>query len=444
MQSGYGIITEPSIPTGAVISKTEAQFLALVSGAELEFPATYKITDIQNGLFVNTLSASTFNEAAVLSFLSPDYALHAQYHSTDGAVANGATVTWGGFYWTNNTGGAVTPDLPDNFDIDSDLTGWTKVSKSVANGYVEVLLNVTLLPTGSSLSVSFVSDNKCNQYPAINALDEAEYSYTLLSWIDGALPPLFVNNQNVFIVNNKLDDASSLSANYTIKRALIQQCKLLNGASIGGNILEGLEEKFSQITNCVVDGANSGIRINRLVDSELQNFSFSGSNIWVEHNTLQHCIISNLTYAVDGLRFSFNNFSFKEERTINLTGWSRSVEGVSIVNGSGYFVIEHDFTALPLNNGSSVFYNLIPSGARITSIQAIGNSLTGGGGATLAFGLETDAPNLIAADTLANINSGKTYSGFSAAATANRSLVITAGVANVTGGSVTVRVDFLM
>jgi hypothetical protein len=82
--------------------------------------------------------------------------------------------------------------------------------------------------------------------------------------------------------------------------------------------------------------------------------------------------------------------------------------------------------------------------SRITSIQAIGNSLTGGGGATLAFGLETDAPNLIAADTLTNVNSGKTYSGFSTAATANRSLVITAGVANVTGGTLTVKVEFIL
>jgi len=75
--------------------------LALVSGNTLEFPSTYKITDIKNGLYVETLSGNTFKSEATLSFLAPDYSLHAQYHSTDGAIANGATVTWGGFYWTN-------------------------------------------------------------------------------------------------------------------------------------------------------------------------------------------------------------------------------------------------------------------------------------------------------------------------------------------------------
>lgn len=426
-------------PSGAVvITKTEAQFLALVSAETLQFPATYKITDIQNGLFINTLSASTFNEEAVLSFLSPDYALHAQYHSTDGAVANGSTVTWGGFYWTNNTGGAVTPDLPDNFDIDSDLTGWTKVSKSVANGYVEVLLNVTLLPTGSSLSVSFVSDNKCNQYPAINSLDESEYSYTLLSWIDSALPPLFVNNQNVFIVNNKLDDASSLSANYTIKRALIQQCKLLNGASIGGNILEGLEEKFSKIINCVIDGENSGIRINRLVDSEFKNLNFSNTGIWAEHNTLQHCVIQNLSYSVTGLNFSFNNFSFKEDKTIDLTGWSRSVEGVSIINGSGYFVVEHDFATSPLNSGSSVFYNLILSGAVVTSLSISAASLNG---SSIDIGVETDNESAVSLPT-ALLNGTNTNADVYIVATANRSLSIKANGGNITAGTITIKVEF--
>ncbi len=157
--------------------------------------------------------------------------------------------------------------------------------------------------------------------------------------------------------------------------------------------------------------------------------------------SIQNIRMSNSKITNAGVKLSELNVQGID---LDLTGFATDIVSETYQSGDGWFTITHDFMASPLNSGSSLFYNLIPNGARITSIQAIGNSLTGGGGATLAFGLETDAPNLIAADTLANVNSGKTYSGFSAAATANRSLAITAGVANVTGGSVTVRIELIV
>jgi hypothetical protein len=105
-------------------------------------------------------------------------------------------------------------------------------------------------------------------------------------------------------------------------------------------------------------------------------------------------------------------------------------------------MIIHD-SASPLNSGSSVYYNLIPNGARITNITTVGNA-SGGAGAELAFGLESDAPNLLAAAVLATVNAGQFYNNISTPATANRSLQIAASVANVTGGSVTVKVEFVL
>lgn len=423
------------------IEVTQERFLYLAEQGKLKSCQTYKITDIQNGLFVTTITNSTFSNEASLSFLAPDYTLHAQYHSTDGAIANNSIVTWGGYYWTNNTGGSVTPDLPDEFDIDSNLTGWTKVSKSVANGYVEIMLSVEVLNTGS-LSITKVSDALCNTYPALNALDDANYSYTILSWLSNSFPPSIVNSLNVFFTNNKIVDGA-LGANSTTKRAEIKRCLLDGGASIGGNTLIGIEDQYSNIVNCVLNGAGTAIHVNNLTDSELSNISLTGSNIRFEHNIIYRCSITNLSYSANDSKFKMNSLSFEEPTIIDLTGWTRDVIGVTIQGGKGWFTITHDFATSPLNSGSSVYYNLIPNGARVTNIITYGNA-TGVAGAQLAFGLESDAPNLLAAAVLATVNAGQVYNNVSTAATANRSLQIAASVANVTGGSVTVKVEFVI
>jgi len=119
-----------------------------------------------------------------------------------------------------------------------------------------------------------------------------------------------------------------------------------------------------------------------------------------------------------------------------------AVNEVYNING-GRFFFTHDFATSPLNSGNSILYNYIPEGARVVNITTFGNA-TGGAGAQLAFGIESDAPNLLPAAVLATVNAGQTYSNISTAATANRSLQIAASVANVTGGSVTVKVEFVL
>jgi len=49
-----------------IILIDQSHFLTLISNSQLKFPTTYQITDIENGLFVETLSANTFS-ATVLA-----------------------------------------------------------------------------------------------------------------------------------------------------------------------------------------------------------------------------------------------------------------------------------------------------------------------------------------------------------------------------------------
>jgi hypothetical protein len=134
-------------PTGAVvINKTLAQFLALAADGDLQFPATYKITDVQNGMFVETLSASTYDRNTLLSLNCPK-----TYATTtlDGNVWKGiwrssktANVNdlfiWGGVVWKNKTGniGSAT----DIVTLDS--TNWDYINRNSFsnNEYIPLLL----------------------------------------------------------------------------------------------------------------------------------------------------------------------------------------------------------------------------------------------------------------------------------------------------------------
>ena len=65
IKDGNGLSGSNAAPFNPeIIEITQADFLTAVSGGALTFPATYKITDIQNGLFVNTLSANRFSNEA--------------------------------------------------------------------------------------------------------------------------------------------------------------------------------------------------------------------------------------------------------------------------------------------------------------------------------------------------------------------------------------------
>ena len=520
-------------PSGAVvISKTQAQFLALVSTSDLVFPTTYKITDIQNGLFINTLSANTFRNEASLSFLAPDYTLHAQYHYTDGALANNAIVTWGGFYWQNTSGGSATPNLPSERTIDN--TGaFTQISKSVANGYVAIELNVVIQVFGGSiyitsakddknnyieqsvglqfnlgwqplevnqwnqptiydntvlicnnvvyfnspLDLSFITGNKGNfihsqespyyiarvsqqkltgqfSYVEGNIVNSGsiiyrnqctnfrcgikDHSLTSKSEIKGnVLSGGFYNNTYPVILAMALDDRAKCNDNVLSgDGTAIYDCHGYEETKINGNTLSGNGAKITHLTQKFLDecndntlsGQDTRIEVcNQDYGTKINGHTLAQTGEYIKQLKLTECELTNGTTAIH--RLDASNID------IDLTGFTQPIYDENISANVGYFAIEHDFSASPLNSGSSVYYNLMPNGAMVTMIYAIG-TLTG---TIIEIGLETDDEGLI------NESVGLlplTWNGVSAAATANRSLKIKATGGNITAGTLTVKVEF--
>lgn len=479
------------------IEVTKLEFLALVNAKELKFPAIYKITDIENGLFLNSLSKDEFDSSGPMLFLAPDYSLHEQYHANDGAIANGAIVTWGGYYWKNISGGSVTPDLPDEVNIDSNPALFTKLSKSVTNGYEEIVCTAVVNP--SNLNILLFTDNynnTLNNYVA--GFFGISYENTMVN------KPSIQFNEGWCITNCKVTGTGYILGNKSVSTPAIRRCEIPSGKSItnmegvgtmdvsyvencdgltgnhchlsyckniditGGSTVDENElNNLSYIENITINGDSNFIASGYLDSSSFdKNITITGDGN--EFNTREYLGDS----GIDGFTITANNFSFKNVRlentsvlsnfttstngrqivdfhvsskSIDLTGFDRDIVGERIVGGKGWFVIEHNFSTSPLNSGSSVFYNLIPTGARITSINVIGNTLSGGVGALLNFGLETDSPTYITPTAIATLNSsGASATGFSAAATANRSLEIKATVANVTGGKVKVIIEFII
>jgi hypothetical protein len=265
--------------------------------------------------------------------------------------------------------------------------------------------NIVLTNTGTgAYKTSSIFDVHCHKNIVINGLEIVSNSIANLQdcvfWINDVVTNLWLKGDNVFFKANE-----SRQCNW-------DNCKLEHDNSA----IQYIHADFSTINYSVTSGASQGCKMEfgEIVDSEIIN-------------------------AVD---FNIKNFEFKNI-DIDFTGWSRDINDEYIKGGKGWFTITHDFATSPLNSGSSVYYNLIPNGARIINIITYGNA-TGVAGAQLAFGLESDAPNLLPAAVLATVNAGQTYSNISTAATANRSLQIAASVANVTGGSVTVKVEFVL
>lgn len=481
----------------SIIEVTKAQFLALVNSSSLVYPAIYKIIDVETGLYLQTFSANEFDINGVLSMLAPDYSLHDQYHTNDGAIADGDIVTWGGYYWQNTSGGSVTPDLPDEVNIDSNNALFTKISKSLSNGYSKIDCNVTV--DEATLNIETFTDNYDN---SVNNF--------ILGFFGLGYENMMINhprirfNEGWSITNCKVDTGARIFSNKSISTPGIRRCYLEAGKVIANNegvgtldvayiensdAIPGNHLHLSYVKNVSITGRST------LDESELNNLSYqenitiNGDNNFIASGYLDSSSFDkNITITgdgnefntreylgdsgVDGFTINAHNFIFRNVRlenssvlsnfttstnnrqivdfhvsskSIDLTGFDRDIVGERIVGGKGWFSITHDFSTSPLNSGSSVYYNLIPQGARITSINAIGNSITGGVGARLAFGMETDAATYITPTVIGTINSsGVGATGFSTAATGNRSLNITASVADVTGGSVIVLVEFIL
>lgn len=133
--NGYMTLQTPS--GGSVIVSDSATFFAEADSNQLVYPATYLITDEADGLFINTESDSTFSGYATVGLFVPNYEADGdnlgQLDANDIQTVDSAQfVIWADYYWVNNTGSPVTPDILDDFTLD----GLTQLPKTAANGYL--------------------------------------------------------------------------------------------------------------------------------------------------------------------------------------------------------------------------------------------------------------------------------------------------------------------
>ncbi len=527
-------------------SITKTYLLQTIQDNKLSYPATYNITDIPgfSSVIITTTGSNTISANASGLLLSPDYVASGvnlgQLNANDiQTVADGEKIIWADHYWVNLTGGSIVPTIVDDFTLDAPLI---QVSKSVANGYLEVPVEVIISNT-LEISVIYYPETASNfKFPsAISTIfGFPPYIYTPISQpynsSDNVLSTLnnFIENNKVVNIRNSYEDyavvknnsallsgilieggGNEITGNISSGKGGFNTIKLVNvsrlqnnetvgsgndGASIGyvelfdncemiGNYLEGdgcviwdvRTGESSKINNNSVVGNNSGWSdIDQMNNDYVENNTITGDGINIAildmlgksvfsnntftnpgfhgeafemlNSSITNCTISsgvtgwNSIWLTDSTITNATNITLRKLHFSNvyldLTGFTTDIIGESIEGGKGWFTIEHDFTTSPLTSGSSVLYNLIPISARILNIKAIG-LISGGAGATLTLGLETDDASLIS-DTLGNYSTGKSYSGFSGQATANRSLQLTAGVDNITSGTIKVYVEFIL
>ena len=170
-----------------------------------------------------------------------------------------------------------------------------------------------------------------------------------------------------------------------------------------------------------------------MLRSEITDNTFNADNIIWKDIWLTDAKLRNAT-DIEVQSCTFENID------LDLTGFTNNIIGETIQSGKGWFTVTYNFSANPLTVGNPVSLNIIPANWRITDIKAIG-SITGGAGAVLDLGLESDDESLLT-DTVGNYSIGKTFTGFSAKAIFNRGLNLKSSVANITGGTINILVEF--
>ena len=478
-----------SVPNLKIIEKTKAEFLQLVTDSELVYPATYKITDIENGLYINSLSVNEFSTISSLQAYVPSYInsgiYKGQYHVEIGAINDGEIYTWGEWNWENTSGGAITPDTPDENTIDSGA-GFTQLSKSTDNHYTLNTYNATIDEFLNLRVVRNYNNNNVDVYVAsimsgysdgliiagishpqtyantkvitVNCVfaDDTEYThgntcFSGLAYIKNVYFTSQAGIRNCFFNNNSY-------VNNAIQRSsgslIIYNCDLgRNGCyienviteSTGGIDISSVKLDFQSYISGLTNSGSAGLDIN---DGSIQhlssitNFNYSGSSGygWSGFD-IHEVVFSNYTATTSN---DLSNQILHIEKTNIDSLTDVNLDTLNIIGGKGWFTVEYDFGAAPLTAGNSLLLNFIPNGARLTNCTIIPDVLSGGAGATLQVGLEVDDVSYGLAATALGAITNTVVNTVSNQATANRSIQLTAGVNDITGGTITVKVEFVI
>lgn len=435
-----------------VIEVTKAEFLALVTANDLTYPTTYKITDIDNGLFIDALSENTFDTDGTLFSLQPSYIVSGVYKGqllpTD-SVSIGDIWVYGNHFWESVTGVNSTPiDF-----LNLDLTDWIKVPKSEDNGYINIQFIAQVGIYNGDLYITKLQNSATR-----DEIDVSSYFASLLadelikSWVvigENSEFSSFSNNGS--IVNNRFNDV--LFAYNTTPNNFSNMPFIYNVDGSLGELAGNINYSNSSIHDGVFNGADCLIARNSMTNSEIKNFNLAGNGV-IRISSLNNSIIDNVVitqlsgklglsdlYLYESTISNVTDINIEQSSfhdiDIDFTGFDVDVYGVNIINGKGWFVVTHNFTANPLNSGSAVLYNIIPIGARITNLVVSGSA----NGNSIQIGLSGDDESLLILPTSLLNNQLITVSN---AATANRSLLIKALTDPMTIGEITVKCEFVL
>jgi len=258
-----GLWTTPAGGGGGsvVIEATKAEFLALVTADDLTFPATYKITDIDNGLFVETLSANTFSPDATISLFVPNYTasgdnLGQMDFSSIPSVGVDEYIIWGDYYWINSTASPITPTITDDVTLAGGLTKLAKTSGSIYD----------------ILNLECVVDASLNIGSIYNASNDNTFAFSppfapfapSVSYLNSPLSHPFIVSSNVTLLRNYKSGNPSIGA---ICNALSLRSPYRNnliasnvggiGLTISGDELNTVKENKGRFFDIVLEGSNN-------------------------------------------------------------------------------------------------------------------------------------------------------------------------------------------
>jgi len=468
----------------SVIEITQAGLLALIGLGNVE-NATYQITDISGfeAVYVNGISPNIINSNgcghAYVPVYVPDTDYKGQYHSELGAVADGEIYTWGEWNYKNESGGALTPDLPTENQFDS-LDRFTQLAKSDVNYYT---MRNFYCGVRQDVTVNEVSIDLGNGANTIQALDVFNLSlgYTTAEMLCAISKPSTFLNTNVALINNRVLDNGQILGNLcntfsVVKNCFIsagtladntldQNCLMDNLVEVNGGQILLLSSHFSfnnggaTLGNIRCDNGLFEIQA-ALIDhqSHILDFTVTGCDFKIQDiDIMRASVISGWTVETDMqiknghiYNSQITNFTYDQDMTTYHEEMSVSLEnvvadgftnipigGTDIYGNKGCVSVLHIFDDSPLNNGETALYGVIPDSAVVNKIIVSGASSING--TSLDIGVSVDSPSEISFPVA--FFSGTNSFDVGIEATGNRSLIITAG-GNITTGEVKIKVEF--
>jgi len=361
------------------IEVDKAGFLALVAANALTFPALYKITDIENGFYLEALSANSYNPQGVLSLLIPDYTVAPQLVMGE-AVTIGDLYSWGGQIWENTSGN--NPDYVTQLELEA--TDWDLVPKSLANDYVAIQLNA-VYDFINDIFVFASQDGTQNEYSLSQVLasfqgGDAIYSNTWQTNINTAQGLTQNNSLSGFIINTKVKvienkGAGNIANNFGDSDSKIQLNDVQSGGGVTSNSL--LNSSIYEL-NVIKNGAgSSGVIKNFSVHSEITENETDGEdcNIWFNFQHHASSIRRNVLRGTNTFiqAFQQNNNSECNDNTligdgIACTGFSQLF--MDKFNGNSFVGNSNRFSAITQNGQSEISgFDVQANNCQFTNIE---------------------------------------------------------------------------